>query len=240
LRLRWKSGGAEFVLPSTPPTYCRKLQAPGALEMKSTNVGRRQVVLGTTCLGLAAILPATSLGQSSDSSASFKVPANGIGKYHRKILVETTLLLNAQPLFTEKAFILLIDNLVKNGIIEEGNADLLRAFSRRLLSGEAFEKLVQDLQGLAEKLKSAKNDVAAAIGSIAEDSILYVKEFSRKLEMKDLILVIAYDWVGALSGASSGAELGALIVGLGVIPGAVLGALMGAASSSVIGALGQK
>ena len=208
--------------------------------MKSTNVGRRQVLLGTTCVGLAAMLPTTGMGQLTGSAGSLKVPPTDIGKFHRKILVETTLLLNGQALFTEKAFDVQIDSLVKNGIIDEGDAEVLRAFSRRLLSGKAFEEIAQDLQALAEKLKSAKNEVAAAIGSIAEDSLLYVKEFAGKLDKKELALVIAYDFQGALNGAGAGAALGVVIAGLGVIPGAVFGALMGAASNSVIGALGPK
>ncbi|MFJ3483249.1 hypothetical protein ACIPL1_07665 [Pseudomonas sp. NPDC090202] len=60
---------------------------------------------------------------------------------------------------------------MKNGIIDEGNAAVLKAFTNRLLNGQAFEKIVQDLQVTAEKLKTATNEVAAAIGSIAQDSI---------------------------------------------------------------------
>lgn len=208
--------------------------------MKSSDVGRRQVLLGTTCVGLAAMLPTTGMGQRSGYAQSLKVPATDIGKFHRKILVETTLLLNGQALFTEKAFDVQIDSLVKNGIIDEGNAEVLRAFSRKLLSAKAFEEIAQDLHALAEKLKNAKNEVIAAIGSIVEDSLIYVKDFARKLDQKDLALVIAYDFQGALNGAAAGAALGVVIAGLGVIPGAVFGALMGAASNSVIGALAPK
>ncbi|WP_065832958.1 hypothetical protein [Pseudomonas syringae] len=208
--------------------------------MQDINIGRRHVLLEATFVGLAAMLPIAGMAQQSGSAASLKLPSTDIGKYHRKFLIETTLLLNAQTLFTEKAFDVQIDRLVKNGIIDEGNADILKAFSRRLLSGQAFEEIFHDLQSIAEKLKGANNEVAAAIGSIVEDSLLYVQEFGKKLDNKDLALVIAHDFQGAISGAVLGAELGVIIAGLGAIPGAVFGALAGAAASSTIGALGPK
>lgn len=147
---------------------------------------------------------------------------------------------SGQPLFTEKAFDVQIDSLVKQEIIDGGNAETLRAFIRKLLSGQTLEEMYQQLQALAQKLKGAANEVAAAIGSIAEDSLAYVKEFAGKLDEKQVALVIAHDVQGALTGAGTGAALGVVIAGLGVIPGAVFGALLGAASASVIGALEPK
>ncbi len=208
--------------------------------MNDTHVGRRQVLLGTTCLGLAAMLPTSGMAQSSDTPGPLRVPPSEIGKYHRKVLVETTRLLDGQPLFTEKAFDVQIDSLVKQEIIDGGNAETLRAFIRKLLSGQTLEEMYQQLQALAQKLKGAANEVAAAIGSIAEDSLAYVKEFAGKLDEKQVALVIAHDVQGALTGAGTGAALGVVIAGLGVIPGAVFGALLGAASASVIGALEPK
>ncbi|WP_449433491.1 hypothetical protein [Pseudomonas putida] len=207
--------------------------------MKATDVGRRQLLLGTSCLGLAALLPTPGIAQLSDTPGSLRVPPSEIGKYHRKVLVETTRLLDGQPLFTEKAFDVQIDSLVKQEVIDGGSAQTLRAFIRELLSEQTLEKMYQQLQALAQKLKSATNEVAAAIGSIAEDSLTYVKEFAAKLDKKQLTLVIAHDIQGALTGAGTGAALGLAIAGLGVMAGAVFGALLGAASGSVIGALGD-
>lgn len=208
--------------------------------MKGTNYGRRQILLGTAGLGLAAMLPSAGMGQASGTAGSLKVPATDIGKYHREILFETTHLLSGQPLFTEGAFDVQIDSLVKKEIIGEGDAEILKEFSNNLLSEQAFEEIEDDLRALAEQLKSATNEVAAAIGSIAEDSLLYVKELAGSLDKKKLALVIAHDVQGALTGAATGAALGAIIVGLGATPGAVFGALLGAASGSVIGVLGAE
>ncbi|MDX1370351.1 hypothetical protein [Pseudomonas sp.] len=208
--------------------------------MKGTNYGRRRVLLGTAGLGLAAMLPSAGIGQPSGTAGSLNVPATDIGKYHREILFETTYLLDGQPLFTERAFDVQIDSLVKKEIIRAADAEILKELSKSLLSERAFEEIEEDLRALAEKLKSATNEVAAAIGSIAEDSLLYVKELAGKLDKKKLALVIAHDVQGALTGAATGAALGAIIVGLGATPGAVFGALLGAASGSVIGALGAE
>lgn len=208
--------------------------------MNGIDYGRRQVLLGTAGLGLAAMLPGAGLGQPAGTVGSLKVPAAAIGNYHREILFETTDLLSGQPLFTEQAFNVQIESLVKKDIIETDNAETLRAFIRKLLSEQALEELEADLQALAEKLKHAKNEVAAAIGSIAEDSLLYVKEFAGRLDKERLALVIAHDVQGALNGAAAGAALGAIIVGLAATPAAVFGALLGAASGSVIGALGAQ
>ncbi len=205
--------------------------------MKGTNYGRRQVLLGTTSLGLAAMLPTAGIGQPSGTAGSLNVPAPDIGKYHRKILFETTHLLDGQPLFTEGAFDVQIDRLVKKEVLGESDAEILREFSKSLLSEQAFEDIEEGLRALAEKLRGAKNEVAAAIGSIAEDSLLYVKELAGRLDKKKLALVVAHDVQGALTGATTGAALGSIIVGLGATPGAVFGALLGAASASVIGAL---
>lgn len=202
--------------------------------------GRRQVLLGSAGLGVAAMLPAVGIGQTPDTVGLLNVPATDIGTYHREILFETTRLLRGQPLFTEGAFYVQIDSLVKKEIIGEGDAEILKALSRSLLSEQAFEAIEEELRALVEQLKRARNDVAAAIGSIAEDSLLYVKEFAGSLDKKKLARVIAHDVQGAITGAAAGATLGVKIVGLGAIPAAVFGALLGAASGSVIGALGSE
>lgn len=202
--------------------------------------GRRQVLLGSAALGVAAMLPAVGIGQTSGTVDSLNVPATDIGTYHREILFETTQLLRGQPLFTEGAFDVQIDSLVKKEIIRESDAEILKTLSRSLLSEQAFEAIEEELRALVEQLKRARNDVAAAIGSIAEDSLLYVKEFAEQLDKKKLALVIAHDVQGAITGAAAGAMLGVKIVRLGAIPAAVFGALLGAASGSVIGALGPE
>ncbi|NQD94725.1 hypothetical protein HP532_18930, partial [Pseudomonas sp. CrR25] len=101
--------------------------------MKGTNYGRRQILLGTAGLGLAAMLPTAGMGQPSGTAGSLKVPATDIGKYHRDILFKTTHLLNGQPLFTEGAFDMQIDSLVRKEIIGEGDAEILKEFSKNLL-----------------------------------------------------------------------------------------------------------
>jgi uncharacterized membrane protein len=100
-----------------------------------------------------------------------------------------------------------------------------------------LDEIEKELHDLAKKTTNAANVVVAAILSIAQDSVKYVKEMFQRIDPEKATLVVAYDVQGALLGASSGAALGTAIIGIGTVPGAVLGALIGASANSVIGAL---
>lgn len=193
--------------------------------MSTDQSSRRHVLAAAGTLGLTALASKRALAQPQGDIPFSKFVARDAGREHRARLTDISKTLNGKAPVSPDGMALLVDYLVSLKILAKDDADRLKKLIKTIFDATTFEGLISSVNQLSKEIGEKAGDLAAAIFSIARDSLAYAQSAASGLPLHAVIRVVATDVQGAIDGALTGEKLGGA-------RGAILGAIAGAVAAS--------
>jgi hypothetical protein len=188
--------------------------------MKTSGTSRREMMVATLGVGLAALLPSASAQQSVGSEPAPSVFETA-GQMHEKAVAYLREILGKDRPETRDGLYKLVRQLRDHHLIDDSEVQLLHELIDALYSGIELEKIEAKARGLLETARAKAKDLTITLVSITLSSIRYVrKEIS---ENKRAIFVISSDLAGGLQGAAVSWEIGPFFAAAAALTAATAG-----------------
>jgi ElaB/YqjD/DUF883 family membrane-anchored ribosome-binding protein len=183
--------------------------------MNSKNLNRRQLIVAATGVGLVSLIP-TSAAQEPQL-----INPNDAGKIHGETLKAISSLLGSElKIDTEKGMLAILELLVEKGAVSKEEAPILENLIHALFDpSKDPDKLRKNIEQLWSKERERLSNVAAAIFSIARQSVNSAEKYAT--EHPRQIAIVSADVLGAMTGAVACAEGGPIVAVLCVVAGSV-------------------
>lgn len=140
------------------------------------------------------------------------------GDEHAERMRQAGKALKGRSPLSQDGLLLLVDDLEQREIISKDDAAVLRQLIKLIFTIPEIPAMLEAVSQLLSSLKHDISDIAVAIVDIARGSIQYVRDTLDRVPLDTIVLVIASDVAGALSGAANG----------------VIGVVIGASCASII------
>jgi hypothetical protein len=197
--------------------------------MNPNELNRRRFISAT-----AGASAATFLGNAAAQQAQVqRIPPETAGDLHRYGMYEISRALEGTPLNSRSGLHKVVDLLYRLELISKEDAAALDRFIDAVLESKSIDEMQKAIERLRSELASKASEVAAAVASIARDSIDLIKQLARKIAQSEAIRVLVADVSGALTAAVIGRKWGGTA-------GAVCFAIGGAFYGSAVAAYGTK
>jgi hypothetical protein len=186
---------------------------------------KRQFLIGGGSLGFAALVSGSSIAQEQP-----KFTAEQIGKIHSQSVVDARTSVVKGNVFSRDSLIAALQSLVEVGVIKDEEAKSLLSMIDVILNGTTLNAIIDEVNGLFDKIATSLGQIARTIAAIIRDSAQMAPDLMPNQDIQRVIRAIAADVSGAIQGAKAGSNIPA--------PdelGPIIGALAGAAAASIIG-----
>jgi hypothetical protein len=188
--------------------------------MNPSKIDRRHLLIGAASVGIGVLAPEAATAQQVGPRLPF--PPQAAGQIHGARLTEVGRTLGGASLESVDGLTRIVDELVKLRIISREDGEELKRIIEAIFGSETVDAIFERVNTIYDQLKQKTGELAIAIASIARDSVTYVRDNLKEVDLKRAVLIISADISGALTGASTGAKLGGpWVAGICAVAGAV-------------------
>jgi hypothetical protein len=188
------------------------------LAMKHEKVNRRHLLAFATGVGLGAFAPGAT-AQQAVREPKLPYPPKDFGSIHGDMLRTISENLKGVAIETEEGLLEIVDLLKSSGVINDTDAAVIQDLIRTIFASADPEQLTAKIELIYKDAATKAGDVAAAIVSIARNSVEHAKDYAK--EHPRQIYIVASDVGGALAGAYTGGKFGTIFAAVGALAGAV-------------------
>jgi hypothetical protein len=198
--------------------------------MKANEIARRRVLVGAAAISLGGFAPSAAAQQSAQELGLPRPMA--YGPIHGDMLSRISNALGRTVLDSKEGIFKLIDLLEKDVFVSKEDSELLKKLVDIILNSDSVAAMAREIESIYKAVTSKTADVAAAIISIARNSVENIERLGGRSDVKKAIYIVSSDVTGALTGAAACSKLPRVFAVIGALAGAVAGSGNAAFGSS--------
>jgi hypothetical protein len=168
--------------------------------MNTSTIGRREIIVTAAGAGLSALLCRRA---SAQSSPDLNALAKNASPYHSKDLQQISEWLEGESITSEKGLLNLIDGLLKHGVIDAKQAEILKNLITQIFHNETVEVIEQKIREIYVSAQNSADNIVLTIAGIAQDSVAFATGLAAKVPKETVVKVLASDVSGALTGVGN-------------------------------------